>query len=814
MDLRTEAPAGQPSPDGRDADARQAWRDPALPVAERVADLVARMTVPEKLAQLSGIWIGTGAEDGDGVAPMQGDFAETVPLAELIGTGVGQLTRVFGTAPVTPAAGAAALARLQQRVTAASRFGIPVVAHEECLTGFATWGATAFPTPLAWGASFDEVAVREMAAAIGRSMRSVGIHQGLAPVLDVSRDPRWGRSEETIGEDPYLVAVLGTAYVIGLQSAGVLATLKHFAGYSASQGGRNLAPVDIGPRVFADEILPPFEMAIRDGGARSVMASYTSIDGVPSSADPELLTRKLRAEFGFSGTVVSDYYGISFLETLHRVAGSPAEAGATALRAGIDVELPNRRCYGASLAAAVSAGELAEEVVDQAVARVLQQKFELGLLDPGWSPEPESLDPATAVDLNPPDHQRLARLLAEESIVLLANDQRSLPLDPAARIAVIGPLADDPMAFFGCYTFPRHVGYRHPEYGPGVPVQSVLSALRNELPDTAISYSAGCAVQSANRSGIPAAVACAQAADLAVVVVGDEAGLFGRGSSGEGCDASDLWLPGVQQDLLDAVLEVGGPVVLVVISGRPYALRGLASLGAAVQAFFPGQEGAEAIAGVLSGRITPSGKLPVQLPANSGAQPASYLGPLLAGPTKVSAVDPTPLFPFGHGLSYTSFEYSQLSLSAGGEDSAASPAPSTATLPTDATIPTDGAIEIACTVTNSGQRTGAEVVQLYLHDPVAQLARPVKYLAGFARLELAPGQARRVAFTLHADRTAYHGLSGERIVEAGRIDIEVGSSAADIRLTGTLTLHGPTRTVGLDRVMTTPVAITEVTPAR
>jgi len=528
----------------------------------------------------------------------------------------------------------------------------------------------------------------------------------------------------------------------------------------------------------------------------------------------ELLIRKLRDEFGFSGTVVSDYYGISFLETLHGVAGSPAEAGATALRAGIDVELPNRRCYGASLAAAVRAGEVGEEVIDRAVARVLQQKFELSLLDPGWSPQPESLDAETAVDLNPPAHQRLARLLAEESIVLLANDQHSLPLDPAARIAVVGPLADDAMAFFGCYTFPRHVGYRHPESGPGLPVQSVLSALRSELPATAISYSGGCTVQSADRSGIAAAVVCAQAADLAVVVLGDEAGLFGRGTSGEGCDATDLWLPGVQQDLLDAVLQAGVPVVLVVISGRPYALRGVARLGAAVQAFFPGQEGAEAIAGVLSGRVNPSGKLPVQLPANSGAQPASYLGPPLAGRTKVSAVDPTPLFPFGHGLSYTSFEYSQLSLTAPTGDSAGSPATETETSATDATIPTEGAIQIACTVRNSGQRAGAEVVQLYLHDPVAQLARPIKYLAGFARLDLAPGQARRVAFTLHADRTAYHGLSGKRIVEAGRIDIEVGASATDIRLTGTLTLRGPTRTVGLDRVMTTPVAVTDAIPAR
>jgi beta-xylosidase len=801
MDLRTDAPAGQRPSDSGSTDTGEVWRDPSRPVAERVEDLLARMTLEEKLAQLCGIWIGTGAEDGDGVAPMQGEFAEAIPLAELVANGVGQLTRVFGTAPVTPAAGVAALSRLQRRVAAASRFGIPAIAHEECLTGFATWGATAFPTPLAWGATFDEATVREMAAAIGRSLRAVGVHQGLAPVLDVSRDPRWGRTEETIGEDPYLVGVLGTAYVSGLQSAGVIATLKHFAGYSASQGGRNLAPVDIGPRTLADVILPPFEMAIRDGRARSVMASYTSIDGVPSTADRDLLIRRLREDLGFTGTVVSDYFAISFLETLHGICDSPGGAGAIALLAGIDVELPNRRCYGEPLAEVVRAGDVPIAAVDRAVALALAHKIELGLLDPDWSPDPEPTDGETSIDLDPPGHRRLARQLAEESVILLASDQRSLPLDPAARIAVIGPLADDPTALFGCYTFPRHVGYRHPETGYGIPVSSVLAALRDELPQTAISYARGCTVRSADRSELGAAVACAAAADLAVAVVGDEAGLFGRGSSGEGCDAADLRLPGVQQDLVDAVLGAGVPVVLVVISGRPYALASTPGLAAAVQTFFPGQEGAHAIAGVLSGRVTPSGKLPMQLPASSAGQPASYLQLPLAGRTKVSAVDPTPLFPFGHGLSYTSFDYSDLSLCPAGDTA------------TESVIQTDGTVDIACTIRNSGERAGAEVVQLYLRDPVAQVARPVRYLAGFARLELEPGQARRVTFTLHADRTAYHGLTGERIVESGRIDIEVGSSAEDIRLSATMTLTGPTRSAGRDRILTTPVAVTESFPA-
>jgi beta-xylosidase len=786
--MRTEPPAGPRSPA-----TSQAWRDPAVPVSDRVADLLGRMTLAEKLAQLAAVWPRTNGEDGDGVAPMQGELAETEPLADLIVAGIGQLTRVFGTAPVTPAAGVRALARLQRRVMAASRFGIPAIAHEECLTGLNAWTATIFPAPLAWGATFDPDTVREMAEAIGQSMRAIGVHQGLAPVLDVSRDLRWGRTEETIGEDPYLVGIVGTAYVRGLESAGIIATLKHFAGYSASRAGRNMAPADLGPRALADVILPPFEMAIREGGARSVMASYTAVDGVPSHADGELLTRTLRDEYGFTGTVVSDYEGIWFLATLHRVAGSSAEAAALALEAGVDVELPHRRCYGTPLAEAVRAGQVAERVVDQAVARVLRQKFDLGMLDPGWVPDEDG----ASVDLNPPGHRGLARLLAEESVVLLANDKRALPLDPAARIAVVGPLADESQAGLGCYTFPRHVGYRYPERGDGVQLQSLLAALHEELPDTKISYAQGCDVRSADRSGIAEAEACAAAADLAIVVLGDDSGLFGRGTSGEGCDVTDLNLPGVQQDLLDAVLDTGVPVVLVTISGRPYALGGTAPrLAAAVQSFFAGQEGARAVAGVLSGRVTPSGKLPVQVPADGGGQPAPYLRVPLAERNGASAADPSPLFPFGHGLSYTTFEYSGLSVTGVGAD-------------TDGLIATDGAADVSCTVRNSGNRPGTEVVQLYLDDPVAQVPRPVRYLAGFARVALEPGEAREVTFRLHADRTAFAGRSGQRVVEPGDIDVLIGSSATDVRLTGTLTLHGPARVAGPDRVLTTPVSLSD-----
>ena len=780
----------------------ETWRDPSRPAPDRVADLLGRMTLEEKLAQLGSVWIGASG-DGDGVAPMQDQFSdEQPPLDELIRHGMGQLTRVFGTRPVPPAAGVRALAGLQERIAAASRFGIPAVAHEECLTGFATWSATIFPTPLAWGATFDPALVRDMAAAIGASMRAAGVHQGLAPVLDVTRDARWGRTEETIGEDPYLVGTIGTAYVTGLQSAGVHATLKHFAGYSASRAGRNMAPVAIGRREFADVILPPFEMAIRLGRPRSVMPSYTDVDGVPATADTRLLGATLRDTLGFDGLVVSDYWAISFLELQHAVAATQAAAAALALAAGVDVELPGVRCYGAPLRAAVQAGEVTAELVDRAAGRVLRQKIELGLLDPGWTPAPAApLGPGPDPDMDPPASRALARRLAEESVILLANPAGALPLPPAARLAVVGPLADDPLACFGCYSMPRHLGGEHPG-DPGVDVTTVLAALRRERPEVA--YARGCDVRSGDRTGFPAAVAAAAAADIVVAVVGDEAGLFGRGTSGEGCDATELTLPGVQQDLLHALADTGTPVIAVLVTGRPYAIGDVAGrLAAVVQAFFPGEEGGPAIAGVLTGRVVPSGRLPVEMPGSPAGQPSSYLRSRLASGHSGSSVDPVPLFAFGHGLSYTTFGYSDLVISAVGISEGGVSEGGMAT----SEIATDGMAEIGCTVRNTGPRAGAEVVQLYLSDPVAQVVQPVRWLAGFARLELAPGQARRVTFRLHADRTAFCGLSGERIVEPGEIQAGIGGASDDLPLRGSFTLTGPGRVAGPDRVLDTPVTI-------
>ncbi|MFE1796208.1 glycoside hydrolase family 3 N-terminal domain-containing protein [Streptomyces sp. NPDC059517] len=754
------------------------WRDPALPAEARVDDLLARMTLEEKTAQLYGVWVGA-ATDGDGVAPHQDEMTSDFDWDELITHGLGQLTRSFGTAPVDPALGAQALARAQRRISGAGRFGIPAVAHEECLAGFTAWGATAYPVPLAWGASFDAALVEEMAHRIGRDLASVGVHQGLAPVLDVVRDPRWGRVEETIGEDPYLVGTIGAAYVRGLESAGIVATLKHFAGYASSAGARNLAPVRAGVREFADITLPPFEFALREGGARSVMAAYTDTDGVPATADPYLLTELLREQWGFTGTVVSDYFGIGFLKTLHRVAGTEAQAAHAALTAGVDVELPTVHCNGDPLAEAVRAGDVPESLVDRAAARVLRQKCELGLLDETWSPEPTG-----PVDLDSTANRVLARRLAEESVVLLSNPAGLLPLAPDTRISVVGPRAADALAMLGCYSFPSHVGVNHPALPMGVEIPTLLESLRTELPDAKITFTEGCDTTDPDTSGFEEAVARSTEADVCVAVLGDRAGLFGRGTSGEGCDVADLQLPGVQAQLLDALTAADTPVVLILLTGRPYALgRWHDRLAATVQAFFPGEEGGPAVAGVLSGRVNPSGRLPVSVPQTPGGQPWTYLQPPLGLAGEVSNLDPTPLHPFGHGLGYTDFTW---------EDTADAHARTT----------TDEGHDVSVTVRNTGAREGTEVVQLYLHDPVASVTRPDVRLIGYHRLTLSPGETRQVTFHFHPDLSAFTNGKGRRVVEPGALELRVSRSSTDVVHTTHLTLTGPERQPGPSRQLT------------
>jgi len=764
------------------------WNDDTAPTADRVEALVAAMTLEEKVAQLYGVWVGASSDGGE-VAPHQHDMDDAVDLDELLPRGLGQLTRPFGSAPVEPAMGAASLQRTQERIVAGSRFGIPAIAHEECLAGFAAWGATAYPVPLAWGATFNPALVTTMAGRIGSDMRAVGVHQGLAPVLDVVRDARWGRVEETIGEDPYLVATIGTAYVRGLEGSGLIATLKHFVGYSASKAGRNLAPVSMGRREVDDVLVPPFEMALLEGGARSVMHSYSDIDGVPSASDRTLLTGLLRETWGFTGTVVADYFGVAFLHLLHGVAGSWGEAAALALGAGVDVELPTVKTFGEPLLAAVAAGALDESVVDRALRRVLTQKVELGMLDPGYSPAPASAD----IDLDSAGNRALALELAEQSVVLLANDG-TLPLGRPARIAVIGPNADDPFAVLGCYSFPSHVGTQHPDWPIGIALPTVLDAVRAEFDSSEVGYTIGTTVDG-GESDFADAVALAAASDVVVLALGDRAGLFGRGTSGEGCDAESLRLPGAQQQLVDALLDVGTPVVVTLLAGRPYALgRAVTEAAAIVQSFFPGEEGATAIARVLSGAVNPSGRLPVSVPALAGTQPTTYLASPLARASDVSNIDPTAAFPFGHGLGYTTFEWTDIEIA---RDE----------------LTTDDTVEATLTVRNTGDRAGVEVVQVYLHDPVASVVRPVQRLVAYARVPLEPGASAEVHVAVPTDLAQFTGREGRRIVEPGALELRFARSSAVTESTAAVTLSGPVRTVDHTRALHAAVTVAPATEA-
>lgn len=761
------SPTGTPSKD---------WRDQSLPPGERARLLTAELTLEEKAAQLGSVWLTDSADD---FAPKLDNRPRTA--ADPFEGGLGQLTRVFGTEPVTVAEGVHRLRELQERVVASNRLGIPAIAHEECLTGLAAYGATAFPTPLAWAATFDEELVRKMAEAIGSDMRALGIHQGLAPVLDVVKDYRWGRVEETLGEDPYVVSQLAAAYVAGLESTGIISTLKHFAGYAASRDGRNHGPVSMGARELADTVLPPFEAALRHGGARSVMTSYTDIDGVPSSSNRHLLTTLLRERWGFEGTVVADYWAVPFLSAMHHVAVDTADAGRLALRAGVDVELPQTAGYG-ELPRLIREGIVDERDLDRSVQRHLRHKFEVGLFDDG----PLVPLDAESVDLDSPRNREISSRIAEESVVLL-RDEDALALLHSGKIAVIGPAADQFRSLVGCYAFPNHVLSKHPGHDLGIKIPTVLTAIREEFGADRVGFEVGAEITSddigaASASSVAAAVALAHKSDVAVVVVGDIAGLFGDGTSGEGCDAADLRLPGGQDALVTAVLDTGVPTILVVLSGRPYSLGAYEKARAIVQAFFPGADGAAAVAGVLSGRVSPTGRLPVQIPRLPSAS-TTYLQPALglANPG-ITALDNTPLYPFGFGLTGGTIVYE--------------------TITAAANLGTEGSIDVAVTISNYGDST-VEVVQLYAAFPSAPVVRPSVQLIGYARVSIGSGESRTVSFHLDAARLAVTGEDGALGVDPGPLRLIAGPSAAAAAVTAEVTIVGERRVLG-ERALRTP----------
>jgi len=762
------------------------YQDPALAVDDRVADLLGRMTVEEKIAQLGSIWAFEIVGD-DGLNGRK--------LDELLGAGLGEITRLAGSTNLQPAEVASTANEIQRYLVDRTRLGIPAIVHEECLHGLLAWAAPCFQQAIGAAASFDPELLGEVAATIRRRMLATGARHALGPVLDITRDPRWGRIEETYGEDPYLAATMGVAYIRALQgpilSDGVIATGKHLVGHGMAEGGLNQAPVHLGPREMRDEQLFAFEAAVREAGLASIMPAYCDVDGVPCHASRELLGTILRDEWGFDGIVASDYVGIELIARQHQMTGDLSQVAALALRAGVDLELPRFAAYAEPLALALETGRVDVSLLDATVGRVLRAKFRLGLFENPYVELPTEVGLGALAD----DEKRVGRELARRSLVLVENDG-TLPLINPRRIAVIGPSADSARELLGDYSHLVHIEtlleMRSRDSAFGFEVtdevsvgdelagrRTILDAIRERIDAADVRHARGTGIHGGTDEEIAEAVDAAKAADVALVFLGERSGLTDDATTGEARDRRDLGFFGRQQELLEAVVATKTPVVLVVVSGRPLAIEWAARHCAAVLlAWVPGDEGPDAIVDVLVGDTNPGGKLPVSVPRHVGQVPLHYRhhpsggrsnwkGDYVDGPT-------SPLWPFGFGRSYTSFEFSNLRL--------------------DRTeLPTDGGeVAVTADVTNTGDRPGDEVVQLYVRDPEATVARPVLELRGFCRVGLAPGERRAVSFRLAAEQFAYVGADYRRVVEPGVIRVFVGSSSADLPLTAQFELVGPT----------------------
>ncbi len=756
------------------------YLDATKSVAERVDDLLGRMTLDDKLGQLGSAWSFELTANGT----FSHDRAE-----QLARHGLGQVTRVGGASGYESGDAARFANAVQRYLIDETRLGIPAIVHEEICSGLMARGSTVFPQAIGVASTWEPELSAALADAVRSQMRMVGAHQGLSPVLDVCRDPRWGRTEETFGEDPYLVSRMGVAFVRGLQGRdlrdGVVATGKHFVGYGGSEGGLNWAPMGIGPRELHDVYLYPFEAAVREGGLRSVMNAYNELDGIPCAASSELLTELLRGSWGFEGSVVSDYFAVRQLASYHRLVVDETEAAAAALTAGIDVELPSTDCYGEPLRDALLRGLLDESDVDVAVRRVLETKFALGLFERPYVDEDAAADAA-----NTDAHRSLARTIARKSLVLLRNDG-ALPLASSGTVAVIGPNADELRNLLGDYSYPAHVEALAEMAGPGNNVFSIglpdriefgdpmpaaptiVEALRSRLGEQ-VAFARGCDVNSESHDGFDEAVALAAAADVAVLVLGDKAGLTDDCTSGESRDRASLDLPGVQEELARAVLATGTPVVLVLVAGRPCGSAWLHEHSAAVLlAWLPGQEGAEAIADALTGEFSPGGKLPITFPRSVGQIPAYYAHKISGGRShwKGDYVDSPaqPLYPFGHGLTYTTFSLSDPHIET-------------------PTVRWNETIAVRIRVRNTGERPGEEVVQLYVRDPVATVTRPVLELKSFVRLELDAGASKTVTFRVPVAQLGFHDRALTHTVEPGAFDLFVGTSSDALLPVGSTTV--------------------------
>ena len=750
------------------------YKDSGLSSEKRAADLLRRMTLEEKIGQLL-------CPLGWPMYDKTSDSTVTVSekYKEFIGDQHGgMLWAVFRADPWTqktlenglnPELAAKAYNELQRYAIENSRLGIPIIFAEEAPHGHMAIGTTVYPTSIGLASTWDTEIITRVGRAIAEELRAQGGHISYGPVIDLAREPRWSRVEETYGEDVYLTSQMAAAMVTGTgpkangYDKGVASTLKHFTAYGIPEGGHNGNPSFVGQRDLHENFLPPFKAAI-DAGALSVMTSYNAIDGVPTTSNASLLRGVLRDEWGFEGFVVSDLESIDGLYGSHHIATDKQNAGELALTAGVDVDL-GANCYSL-LTESVKSGRISEKLLDEAVLRVLKLKFDFGLFDHPY------VDPALAATIvKSPEHVDLAEKVAREGVVLLENDG-VLPLKKSARVAVIGPNADNTYNQLGDYTAPQ----------PDENVVTMLEGIQNKIGASRVTYVKGCAVRDTRGNDISKAVAAARAADVAVVVVGGSSArdfktkYIDTGAAvvdkdavsdmeaGEGYDRASLGLLGLQNELLEAISKTGKPMVVVYVEGRPLDKRFASEhANALLTMWYPGQEGGNALADVLFGDYNPAGRLPVSVPRDVGQIPVYYNKKFPAGHDYVE-MSRDPLYPFGYGLSYTSFEYSDLEISQTGS--------------TDFTV--------SFTVTNTGSLDGEEVPQLYLTDLFASVARPMKQLRGFTRVAVPAGESRTVEFQLDAEAFSLYNSDMQKVVEPGEFAVSVGASSSDIRLEGSI----------------------------
>ena len=766
---------------------------------QRLKSLISQMTLDEKLAQLSSYWIFELQTQGE---------LDQGKITSKLKHGIGQITRLAGASTLEPCSAAKAANRLQKFLVEETRLGIPALIHEECCSGAMALGGTTYPQIIGLAATFQPDLAFEMTSAIRSQLLAIGARQALAPVLDIARDPRWGRVEETFGEDPTLASHFGVAYIKGLQgeslTEGVVATGKHFIGHSFSQGGLNCAPVHLGWREVYEVCMPPFQAAIRLAGLGAIMNAYPELDGEVVAASRHILTDILRHELGFDGLVVSDYEAVDMIHNFHHIASDKSTAAYLALEAGIDVELPTVSCYGDPLRSELEAGNLNIETVDQAVRRHLQKKIELGLFEHPY------VDDGRALEVFETHQNRtLAREIARQSMVLLKNDG-SLPLKKTLKtIAVIGPNADDGRNLLGDYSYSSMIESmeRRAQQDSSVEtvdrtriaahavlVPTVLEGIRAIVSgETQVLYAKGCEILDHDCSGFDEAIKIAQQADIVVLVLGDRSGLTLDCSTGETRDSGDLLLPGVQGSLAETIIGTGKPVVVVLITGRPYAIPWLAeNANAILEAWLPGEEGGTAIAEVLFGDVNPGGKLPITFPRGVGQVPVFYS----SKPSGMGSFwykdyvgeKVAPLYPFGYGLSYTDFKYDHLTISREAATAGES-------------------VCVSLTVTNTGPVEGDEVVQLYIQDEIASVPRPMKELKGYVRVRLLPGENKSISFHLLVNQLAFYDNSLSLVIEAGKIRVMLGSSSEDIRLTGEFEITGACKMPVHERLFHCPVEI-------